>query len=293
MNAALQELNDSNLVKFITIDEYTDEDIVQERPRYAKGRNYNLTRYSVAKNGEVEPIRKVEDIQLISEYFYNKKQYRNWCLFNLGIATGFRASDLLRFRVEDVAQLIDGNVVVNDEVKVRFKEKKTEKYRDVVISESTMKIVAEYIRLAKLSYDAWLFPSPKSSCKNSLRTNGGVSRWHVGGTDSNAVKLVRYEACPKKKGEPIDVDTFGRIMRDTQKALKLPYKLGTHSCRKTFGYQFMMNHREDQMALAWLQHSLNHSSQAITLHYIGLSAEVDRDYYGQIDYGVNSHSLSC
>lgn len=292
MSAALKEMDNSGLVNFITIDEYMDEDIDQERSRSIKGRNYNLTRYSVAKNGEVEPIRDVKDIRLISEYFYNKKRYRDWCLFNLGIATGFRASDLLRFRVKDVAQLVDGKVVVSNEVKVRFKEKKTKKYRDVVVAESTMKIIDEYIKLTKLSYDAWLFPSRKSSCKNSLRTNGGVSHWHVGGADSNTVKLVTYEACPKKKGDPIDVNSFGRIMRDMQKELKLPYKLGTHSCRKTFGYQFMMNHRGDQMALAWLQHSLNHSSQAITLHYIGLSADVDRDYYSGIDYGVNVHSLN-
>ena len=286
MGALAKEEYNSN---FISIDEYLDEDVNQETPQYSKGKNYNITRYSVARNGEVEPIRDVKDIQAISEYFYNKKKYRDWCLFNLGIARGFRASDLLRFRVEDVSHLVEGKLVVNETAKVRFKEKKTGKYRDIVIGESTMKIVAEYIRLTRPLYHSWLFPSQKGSSKNSLRTNGGVSFRKVGGKESNAVKPLKQEAAPKKKGDPIDVDTFGQIMRKAQKDLGLPYKLGTHSCRKTFGYQFMMNHKDDQMALAWLQHSLNHSNQAITLHYIGLNADVDREYYSNIDYGVDCH----
>ena len=158
MGALAQEEYRSN---FISIDEYLDEDVNQETTQYSKGKNYNITRYSVARNGEVEPIRDVKDIQAISEYFYNKKKYRDWCLFNLGIVTGFRASDLLRFRVEDVSHLVEGKLVVNENVKVRFKEKKTGKYRDVVIGQSTMEIVAEYIRLTRPMYHSWLFPSQK------------------------------------------------------------------------------------------------------------------------------------
>ena len=102
--------------------------------------------------------------------------------------------------------------------------------------------------------------------------------------------MYTHEANPKVAGDPLDVDSFGRIMKKVQKDMDLPYNLGTHSCRKTFGYQFMVQHRNDVMALAWLQHALNHSSQAITLHYIGLDSEVDERYYSGINYGVNTHS---
>ena len=114
----------------------------------------------------------------------------------------------------------------------------------------------------------------------------------MGGTSISQKTGIMYahEAAPKVAGDPLDVDSFGRIMRKVQKDMNLPYNLGTHSCRKTFGYQFMMQHRDDVMALAWLQHSYNHSSQAITLHYIGLDSEVDELYYSGINYGVNTHS---
>lgn len=103
--------------------------------------------------------------------------------------------------------------------------------------------------------------------------------------------MYKYESDPKQAGDPIDVDSFGETMRKVQKDLNLPYKLGTHSCRKTFGYQFMMNHRGDAMALAWLQKNLNHSSQAITLHYIGLDDDVDQAYLSEIDYGIDIHEV--
>ena len=93
-------------------------------------------------------------------------------------------------------------------------------------------------------------------------------------------------------GDPLDVDSFGRIMRQVGKELDLPVQLGSHSCRKTFGYQFIASHPNDVKALAWLQHSLNHSSQAITLRYIGLDEEVDDEYYSGIDYGVDCHENS-
>ena len=52
----------------------------------------------------------------------------------------------------------------------------------------------------------------------------------------------------------------------------------------------MVQHRDDVMALAWLQRALNHSRQAGTLHYIGFDLEVDEKYYSGINYGVNTHS---
>ena len=48
--------------------------------------------------GEKAAIESKEDIKRIAEYFWNRKEYRNWCLFIVGIHSAFRASDLLRLK---------------------------------------------------------------------------------------------------------------------------------------------------------------------------------------------------
>lgn len=279
---AMPEKNENNAVEFNP----PKDDVASKSPKlkYNQTKNYNIKRKE-ACNGTVQPIKDVEDIKRISEYFWNRGQYRDWCLFNVGVCTGFRASDLLRFKVSDVTtQKMNRKLQVNSNAKIRMKEKKTGKYRIVLVPESALKVIATYIDKVGLQYNDWLFPSYKSSSPNSLRSTGGTSISQKTGI------MYAHKANPKVAGDPLDVDSFGRIMRKVQKDMNLPYNLGTHSCRKTFGYQFMVQHRDDVMALAWLQHSYNHSSQAITLHYIGLDSEVDELYYSGINYGVNTHS---
>ena len=250
------------------------------RPEYSCTKNYDYKRHE-AKNGTVDPIKNKSDIKKIADYFFNKGEYRNWCLFIVGIHTAFRASDLLRFKVSDVAdQRIDGQVHIKEQILIRVKEKKTGKYRNVEIPKAAAECIEIYLKESSLEYDDWLFPSNKSSDKKSMRTNGGVS---IGATG----RMYNHVAQAKKAGDPLDVDSFGKIMRKVQKDLKLPYNLGTHSCRKTFGYWFMQAHKDDAYALAWLQRALNHSSQAITLSYIGLSAEEDKNFYGSINYALD------
>lgn len=255
------------------------EDFDKQQITYTASKNYDINRYE-AKNGTVEPIRNKEDIKRIADYFWNRKEYRNWCLFIVGIHSAFRASDLLRLKVSDVAVIGDDcKLKVKDNLLIHLKEKKTGKYRDVVLSSSVAKNIQTYLDISKVKYDAWLFPSDKSSGKMSMRTNGGISI----GKNGN---VYQHEAQPKKAGEPLDVDSFGRIMRRVQKDLNLPYKLGTHSCRKTFGYWFMKQNQDDAFALAWLMKMLNHSSQAMTLHYIGLTKDDENEFYNSVDYGV-------
>ena len=282
MNALENEKENENTVAF-DFSEYDSSK--EEKHQKVIKRNYNLTRIE-ANHGKVQPIKDKEDIKRVSEYFWIKRQYRNWCLFNVGCCTGFRASDLLRLKVSDVAVTdMDGNVVVNFNTKLRVKEKKTKKYRILKVPAPALKCIQTYINADGLSYDDWLFPSRQGSWKSSMRTNGGTSV-------SKSDVFRKYDANPKETGDPLDVDSFGRIMRQVGKELNLPIQLGSHSCRKTFGYQFIASHPNDIKALAWLQHSLNHSSQAITLRYIGLDEEVDDEYYSGIDYGVDCHENS-
>lgn len=72
----------------------------------------------------------------------------------------------------------------------------------------------------------------------------------------------------KSTRKPISRIQAYRIIRNTCKKLMIE-NIGTHSLRKTFGYHFYNQTRD----IAMLQEILNHSSQAITLRYIGITQE--------------------
>ncbi|MGD1370745.1 tyrosine-type recombinase/integrase, partial [Enterococcus faecium] len=61
---------------------------------------------------------------------------------------------------------------------------------------------------------------------------------------------------------------YYKIMQKTAESLDLDY-IGTHTLRKTFGYTYYQKTKD----LASLMKILNHSSQSITLKYIGIEEE--------------------
>lgn len=240
-----------------------------------------VTKSKQKRKRNISPIRSLDDIQMISEYFWDKKQYRNWCLFNVGIATGLRASDLLKLKVSDMSYcLYNGKIEVVEDAGVCIVEEKTSKYREIILTPEARDIVETYIKIANLGYDDWMFPSRQGSWKKSLRTNGGDGKTGI-----------PHIAEPKKAGDPIDVDSFARILRNAGRDLGLNYKIASHSCRKTFGYREMCLNKDDNQALSWIQGQLNHSSQDITLRYVGFDEDKAKEYYKKTFYGVNTHSL--
>ena len=73
----------------------------------------------------------------------------------------------------------------------------------------------------------------------------------------------------------MDRFTAYRIIRKSCKLAGLPEKVGTHTMRKTFGY----HHYQKFKDVVILQKTFNHSSQSITLRYIGIEQEeIDSSY---------------
>lgn len=73
----------------------------------------------------------------------------------------------------------------------------------------------------------------------------------------------------KGGNSPITRTTAYRILRGAAEACGLK-RIGTHSMRKTFGYHFY--HSTKNIAL--LQELYGHSSEAITLRYIGINQDI-------------------
>lgn len=131
-----------------------------------------------------------------------------------------------------------------------LKEQKTGKYRTVVLNDLAMKCYRELVAsIPNHTEETQLFLSQKGE-------NESISR-----------------------------HSFGRILRNAGKDLSLPYKLGTHSMRKTFGYHLFMDNQQSPEILAYLQAMFNHTNSGVTLRYIGLDEEKKNKLYENLDYG--------
>lgn len=85
----------------------------------------------------------------------------------------------------------------------------------------------------------------------------------------------------------IDRHSFARILRQAQHDLGLPYRLGTHSMRKTFAYHVFMDNQQTPEVLAYLQKLLNHRDSVTTLRYIGLEQKREQQLYKDLDFGFS------
>ena len=86
-----------------------------------------------------------------------------------------------------------------------------------------------------------------------------------------------------QKGGALTVESTHKIIKTTLKELNIKGNYGTHSLRKTWAYHMYINNSNNPMMLPYLQQMLNHSSQAVTLKYIGITKEVIKDFYNSVN----------
>lgn len=165
----------------------------------------------------VEPIRDVALVKDIDEYLSKNK--RDQLLFEFGIYTGLRISDILKFKVYDVL----GN-------EYRIKEQKTGKQKTFEFNPILKKSLETYI-VGKANNE-YLF-------KSRMGVNKPISR------------VRAYQ-----------------IFKDVQRKFKTA-NLGTHTLRKTFGYHYYNQFGR----VADLMFIFNHSSEEVTLRYIGVKTD--------------------
>ncbi|WP_316364678.1 tyrosine-type recombinase/integrase [Candidatus Thiodiazotropha sp. CDECU1] len=122
---------------------------------------------------KVEPIRDLEAISEIKRYLSGEGNWRDYCLFTLGINTAFRASDLLSLTVGQVENLEPGDLL-------EIKEKKTRKYRAVTVNKTAYYALRVWLNAhpARSDPDAPLFLSQRrraALCVSSV--NRLVKKW--------------------------------------------------------------------------------------------------------------------
>ena len=197
-----------------------------------------------------EPIKRIEDIQAISNYLVQEKRYRDNLLFVAGINFGLRCGDLLQLKV--------GNVITEDgqsyKEEVIIREQKTNKIRRVYLNDAVMDALDLYLSsMAEVSLNDYLFRSNSNRNKNN---------------------------------KPIAVYSVERMLKEViNEKLNIDVQASTHCLRKTFGYHVLMGASDRTRALEFLQKIFGHSSSAITLRYIGITDEEIRETYQGLNLG--------
>jgi integrase len=186
----------------------------------------------------VEPIRDKKLVNKIQMYLKGKS-LRDWLMFNVGVNTGLRISDILRLKVSDIKT--DKN---NYREHVTIKEKKTGKIKKFKLNNAVKKYIDEYLKNNNLGHDEYLFQSRKGENK------------------------------------PITGVQAYRILEEAAKALGIE-DFGTHSMRKTWGY---WTYKASKYNVALIMDTFNHSSQAITLKYIGITQDQKDELYSIVEF---------
>lgn len=146
-------------------------------------------------------------------------------------------------RISDILQLKVGDIRGKDSIIV--KETKTRKPKRFIFNQAIKKAVKELIPPTAQDHE-YVFKSRKGD-------NKPISR------------VAAYQILNDAAERAGIADKIGAI--------------GTHTLRKTFGYHAYQNGTD----LALLQSILNHSSQAITLRYIGINQDRIDDVYANIN----------
>jgi len=207
-----------------------------------------------------EPIKRIGDIDMISEYLIANERYRDNMLFIVGINFGLRVSDLIQLRF---AQLINDNLTFKTTFPILEKKtrntRKVRRNRYITINDAVMDAITLYLEHNQCKLDDFMFRS---------ESNNG----------SNANK-------------PITRKTVDEILKGIAKDLSLDNKMATHSMRKTFAYHQMLMSNNDPRKLLLLQKMFGHSSAAQTLDYIGITGEEIEAAYKALNLGSRNHYL--
>lgn len=177
----------------------------------------------------VEPIKDKKKILAIKRNLKEEKNPRNYLLFVMGCNVALRISDLLSLQVKDVI-----NSKGDIKTYLHIKEKKTGRQAKIYINDTVKGALNYYLdKLKGIDPDSFLFKSERSNKRlDRVRAWGLIQEW----TKEVGLEGERY---------------------------------GTHTLRKTWGYQA----RKQGLSIEQISEKLGHKSVTVTRRYIGISQE--------------------
>lgn len=204
----------------------------------------NLTIDGRPKPEQVEPVKNPKDIKKIRQYLIGKENKRDYCIWVCGTNFLLRAGDLLNLKWSDVLESEN-----TFKIHLVIQEEKTDKTRRIKINDDVKEALTLY--------------------KNNLK-------------DFN---IDNYIFSSRKGFKAISVRSLHKIIKTTLRELNINGNYGSHTLRKTGAYKIYSDNIKDNPAiLSYLQKILNHSSQSITLRYIGIEAQEIDDIFDNIKW---------
>lgn len=163
-----------------------------------------------------QPLKSKEDIKRLKNYFYQRKEYRNYLLVVMGLNTALRISDLLQIKWTDV---------YNKETKqffthVRLIEQKTGKHTMILLNPTVKKALKKYGK-------------------------------HI----DKEIKSSYIFFSPQKPEQPLSHIQAYRIIQRATSELDIDGQISCHSLRKTFGYQAWKEGAEPALLMSVFNHS--------------------------------------
>lgn len=189
---------------------------------------------------KVEPIRQKAAIERIKAMMLHKKQWRNQCLFTLGINTALRANELLSISVENAANLLDSGVGA----RLDLKQSKNQKYRPVTIN--------------KTAYDALQLYFEQES----------YLTWKLSNMPDSPLFFSRV-------ADVLTVPSVTALVKGWCAGAGCKGNYGSHTMRKTWGWhQYKAN-----TPLPVLMLTLGHATQRQTLDYLCIQDSQIKEVY--------------
>jgi integrase len=178
-------------------------------------------------NKELRALQERKKIEAMKKVLQHNK--RDLLMFVLGVNCGLRISDILSLEV---------NHILTDKGKPKeffeLREKKTDKYRRIVLAENVQKGISDYMKGYEGEMSRPLFISRKKDEYGQIKA------------------LTRQQAY--------------NILNEAAKTVGINEAIGCHSLRKTFGYWAYKSGTD----IVLLQQIFNHSAPSVTLRYIGI-----------------------
>lgn len=186
---------------------------------------------------------KDDDLKRVREYLRLKNATVMLQLLNIGVNITLRISDLLNLKFEDIKS--DNTIFII--------EQKTKKSKVIKLNNTCMTSIDTlkkyYKKVGYVKYnEGFLFKSQHHKFKGKI-------------------------------DKPMDRSSAGRWLREARDMLNIQYPIGTHSFRKTWGYNVYSRTKD----IAIVMKAFNHSSEAITLRYIGIEQEKINALYESIE----------
>ena len=275
-------LSDPNVKKFLSLLSMADTNLIEVAKEYSKptqkknsiafdshGRKTGLKSDGKPIPHSADPIKDINTIKMIQEYFLNQNSIRDYTIFTLGICFGLRIGDLLSLHFYDV---MENETTFKKYIQIH--EDKTNKLNRITITDLAIQTIKKYINYLDHEY-------------GGFRLNDYLFR----------SRKPRQTTDYDDEGQsPLTPARVHQILKLAAKDLNLNFNFSTHTLRKTFSYWALRLNEGDTEALYTLQSALNHSDPRTTLKYSGITQDNVDKMRGDVSSffnGSNTESSSA